>query len=73
LEDAIAKVLVDAGAEIGRDIANNAPQNRKAIGVDVVENVVRGVNVVEDDQPDVNRERRRSHSPSVKSFDDSAS
>ena len=69
----MAEVLVNAVAKIGRDVANNAPENREAVGVDVVEDIVCGVNVVEDDQPDVNREGRRSHAPAVESLDDSAS
>ena len=69
----MANVFVDAGAEIGRDVANNAPEERQAVGVDIVERVVGGVEIFEDNQPDVNREERCAHAPGDESSDDSAS
>lgn len=72
LEHSTTKVLVNAFAEAWRDIADNAPENRKAVGVDVVKDTVCGVDVLENDQPNVNRERRRSHAPTAEGVGNTA-
>lgn len=53
LEDAMTEVLVNAVADMWRDITNDAPQDCQTVGVDVVEKVVCGVNILEYDQPDI--------------------
>jgi hypothetical protein len=58
LKNAMTEVLVDAVAQIVRDIANLAPQECEAIGVDAVEKVQCGVNVRKYDQPDIDRKVR---------------
>ena len=71
LKNAMTEVLVDALAQIMRNVANLAPQECEAFGVVVVENVQCGVNVRKYDQPDIDRKVRDSHAPVVESFDNS--
>ena len=63
-------MFVDAAAEIGRDIADNAPESRETVNIDMIDNLICGIDVVENDQSDVNRVARRSH---VESLDNSVS
>lgn len=73
LQYATAEVLVDAVAKIRGDIANNTPKYRQGVGVGVIENVVRCVDVFEDNEPNAKWERGRRHAPPVETFDSSAS
>lgn len=73
LEYTTAEVLVNAVAKVRRDIANNAPEYRKRVGVGVVQNVVLSVDVFEDDEPNIKWEGRCRHPPAEECFKSSAS
>jgi hypothetical protein len=60
-KNAMAEVLVYAIAQIVRNIANMAPQECEAFGVEVV-------NVRKYDQPNIDQKVRQSHDPVVESF-----
>jgi hypothetical protein len=60
-----AEVLVDAVAEMRRDIANDTPEDCKIVGVDVVVDIAVDFDLGENEKPNVKRQRRCSHAPAV--------